>query len=1171
MSITYNIFEGETILGPQAEALTYVYDNRKNSEVEARFGRAFFDKKGESKFTSKLFEGYKFQRALDYITTNGGVISKFEQWSYPARIRYRKYLKNPLGLEDEGWSQKLPGNSKIISDYNIKLSTAVENKKVAHFDLSLIDDLEIKDLLSNINQNFKLDDNTELATSLKNVSNRHVEVTRYSCFNSTRSIRIDLSKILYLENQEIEHQLELEIIDSEALRNLDFDKMLIIMFKVIHFSDYLYTYKELSSFRNTINLILGGEPNKKYIDRKYFNDSRNLKSEDLISGGIIDNSATIYKITDKADGYRRILSADETGLWMFFNDDFNLLYRKSNMIIGMICEGEYIPKERRRTREDGSYIDKNHAQRHVIYLYDFLSISNDNHSDILGDTSIQILPHIQRLGHAREFAANHTKLVDLYISVKSFTPLTKRQFFYQVTNLLDNLPNYPYETDGLMFIPEKMPYDYWLIRDLPDIRKRVLTKMYDICKWKPSHDLTLDLMYWQGKLYFDSAKNEDIVQDKNEFKGSKFYPRIQLDPKIENYDSGDVIEFRVKDDVLVPVRHRWDKLRPNRKNIAIDNWDLAHRPINESTLRGDDAILMFRYHNTIKKQLLYSLEKDSTLLDIGSGPGGTVHLWGNFKHVVAVEPNTEYINDREENGKLIAGLKTRLSTTGYQDKVTIINASGTDSQLITNVVNQNIIGSKVDYVTLMLSATFFWKDENMLRDLATTIKNNLKPDGKVVFLTMDGDAVWQAFHPALNPHLDIEIFSLDSLPFRLEGRTIHINLIESFTVHEQIEYLAFMDDLALLLNGTLTKYRADKENLLPDIYKFMSAMYSYGYISINNEDINIRSVELDLLPKIESSIESPGAPPSILLDRFLEQKKDRLNLTSVPALDQDNISLVARNENGEIYRLPSKTQNSSIFEAILNLTSDNFKHRNNEDIYLKNVHQFRTYLANYSLTLRENIYLSTSYLLQFMWINAKINAWVNETSSWVSEVVMSNKGLANLFNSEAYIPEYLFQVIANSLDVNLAVYTLSENPIVLSPTIMYVSSLKNPSLMILRSHRDSQNIYEAMIVKINDKFINTINYGDPHAKFEFDAFYDQDPDLMIHKLCLYLKRAYQFLQDRNDPNDEEANIRAFYRLWAPILISKPDATIWPVINKIIGSDVWTLSERKLLTSLFPIA
>ena len=384
-----------------------------------------------------------------------------------------------------------------------------------------------------------------------------------------------------------------------------------------------------------------------------------------------------------------------------------------------------------------------------------------------------------------------------------------------------------FKQDGFMFTPENVPYNprsnqYPLYR-------RVLTQYPDICKWKPKEKLTIDFLIRMGSestllLYTINNDREE------EFKGSTLnpYDRSMVDsknPMTNNLPDGSIVEygFDFEHKMLIPHRVRVDKIRPNNTFIAIDVWDDIHRPIDETTLTGESFALVFAYHNNIKR-VLYNAVPGKTLLDIGSGRGGDVSKWKKFSQIIAVEPNADHIEE----------LKRRIDLQGMTDRVTIVQAGGEDTEKIRAVVR-----GQVDCISLMLSLSFFWQSADMVQALARTISQNLKPDGYIIFLTIDGDSLKQVFNPAIT-YADTAVTTQTRLelgPATIEYRgappaPVHIN-IKGTIVSEQDEWPVHIYDLLLFLGSDFTlieHHRAESEKFLSPQESLYTQMYSSGVI-----------------------------------------------------------------------------------------------------------------------------------------------------------------------------------------------------------------------------------------------------------------------------------------------------------------------------------------------------
>ncbi|GAG79847.1 unnamed protein product, partial [marine sediment metagenome] len=208
---------------------------------------------------------------------------------------------------------------------------------------------------------------------------------------------------------------------------------------------------------------------------------------------------------------------------------------------------------------------------------------------------------------------------------------------------------------------------------------------------------------------------------------------------------------------------------------------------------------------------LSGVKQGLTLLDIGSGRGGDVSKWRNYSKIVAVEPNPEHIVE----------LQRRIALNGMSDRVLIVNTGGEDIVTIHNAV-RHFIGGRVDVVSMMLSMSFFWRSQSMVNRLVNTIISNIKPDGKMIFLTIDGDLVEQTFEPAFDtgPYLSkliaifIDMILSDSYFLDLVSGK-YLNNVHSYDIlydivtnhidnhQEIIKFLVFIYN-KLLLNRSVT-------------------------------------------------------------------------------------------------------------------------------------------------------------------------------------------------------------------------------------------------------------------------------------------------------------------------------------------------------------------------------
>ena len=213
-----------------------------------------------------------------------------------------------------------------------------------------------------------------------------------------------------------------------------------------------------------------------------------------------------------------------------------------------------------------------------------------------------------------------------------------------------------------------------------------------------------------------------------------------------------------------------------------------------------------------------------------------------------------------------------------ENKVLIINTGGENYSAITEEVRR-FLGNNglVDNISIMLSLTFFWKSEEMLNGLAQTIYYNLKPGGEIAFMTMDGNAVWQAFNPAIRGADITELIFQNFYPRpatikllpkskkeqSMSPQALYIDLPETI-VQQQTEYLVFITDLIILLRNLSSNtswnieetFRADQEQFLTNSELIFTKMYSYGLIKRDNNDFPKAMPRAKTVPIEESDEES---------------------------------------------------------------------------------------------------------------------------------------------------------------------------------------------------------------------------------------------------------------------------------------------------------------------------
>ena len=612
-------------------------------------------------------------------------------------------------------------------------------------------------------------------------------------------IRADFTEVIDPKHGTTKYEIELELLQSVDLNTI----VKALKYTLIAKQDTLveYTHNEKSRMISWINRVLGGRQRDDVIDHRPLVQARNLRMDDLTYGGLVGNSKTAYTISHKVDGIRKLLVFNHQGIWLAMAPAELMCITKKEQqgVYGTILDGELVPPDSRNQGAPSS---------RLWYIpFDALSMTSINGYAIDYTIGIQQMPHVQRLNYTQAIA---DKFKDglLHISTKSFKTLeTVEDFFTQYRELSHeqltdgNVSVLPYKTDGMIVTPANTPYNNGSA-SLP-LKDRVLTTYPDICKIKPVEQLTMDLAVVDSQVMM--ANKGELVP----FTGTSRVPATI--GQLPDVPDGTVVEFGYRDGALVPIKVRYDKAKPNQLPFVLDTWKLIHSPLTYQMLSGNSFDLVRRYHNRIKRQLL--APGSGLLLDIGSGRGGDVSKWSNYQHVYAVEPyHVEELRQR----------------TASMDNITIIQAKGQDTDTIVQIV------PKVDVVSLMLSLSFFFSSDEVLDGLVRTIKTLLKPNGKILFLTIDGNLVAKTFEGIKQLQLGPAslIYQPPELYIKIPDTILDtaIDQSEQYPGYQR-EYLVDLDKLASKLSPDfeLTSINvADKEGFLTQKEALFTNMYSYG-------------------------------------------------------------------------------------------------------------------------------------------------------------------------------------------------------------------------------------------------------------------------------------------------------------------------------------------------------
>lgn len=632
---------------------------------------------------------------------------------------------------------------------------------------------------------------------------------------------LDLTEVRYPDGK-VSFEAELEF-NSHNINDLTLmDPLVEEIFRIMWSSDYLYTFDQQVEAAKVITSVFNLKPEPGKIPLKIMPQPRNILRNDIREGGLIGFKDIGYYVTQKVDGLRAVLLIHQKNVWLIRPPTgFSLIAQLETEAKDVyILDGEHLPQGQAYRLGSEAPTEKYWYIPFDCIVYEGQAVHQENYA--------------RRLELIDEFVGimgPQLKSYNIRVTRKTFKALNQvADLFTEPRALLDKRPVLPYPTDGLLFIPNS---SFTSVTE-PSVEKgpRSLTKQPDICKWKEINTIDLqinlkkkELYAWQNEFDRDGKRGYPV-----QFVGSNRYPfdsskvnwKLILDRR---YPDETIAEFSLIGGQLTPIRIRSDKTKPNGITVILNVWDDMNDPISIDLFYGRDDVLMRSYHNRIKRNLYQQdSPKGKVLLDIGSGRGGDLSKWRDYVLVFAVEPN-------EDNRK---ELTRRLEQFGdMKNRVVVIAAGGENTSEIAKGLATKNIGT-VNTISLMLSLSFFWTfGEERLQSLANNIRQFLAPNGSVLFMTIDGHLVDQAYRPAFNVQTDpfvnfehkfVEIeYRPPELIFDYKDRTIVGRQREGLVYIDQLHRLLDPDDFELKFQE-----RADKEIVMTEFELRVSSLYSYG-------------------------------------------------------------------------------------------------------------------------------------------------------------------------------------------------------------------------------------------------------------------------------------------------------------------------------------------------------
>lgn len=481
-------------------------------------------------------------------------------------------------------------------------------------------------------------------------------------------------------------------------------------------------------------------------------------------------------ISMKIDGSRMLIISDKNNLWSFYPPNiFSLLSRSSFVDDGTILDTEMVIK-------DGKYI---------FLVFDTLimngiDVRKKNYSDRLFN-----------INYSNDFITIENKIV---LPFTNYNDLNKN---IDTITLLSSI----YDQDGFLFTTNG----------------EYMNKFY-----KLKSSITIDLIVKGNDLLMYDTDTMSNVLFNYENDDLTVITTIIV-PKV-TAPNETVIEFLIEKEInkknivltLKELRHRPDKSGSNTKNVIYKNISSAIDGMTLNDIKGKSIGIVRGYNNSIKKSLYDKIPRGSQILDIGSGWGGDVSKWkAQNLNVVAVEPDANKI----------PVLLARLKEENYEKNVQVIQAKG-----------ENDLGlgeQRFNYITFMLSLSFFYQNKHTFQGLVHNINKYLNDDGKILFLTIDGDCINQLFRPVLAPQLKLpQNISLAGTQLNLIDNTLHV--VIPGIVGEQDEWLVYPHELGIVEDYN----KANKCKFLGNETFIYSSLFSFGIIRKRMNKATARATSL---------------------------------------------------------------------------------------------------------------------------------------------------------------------------------------------------------------------------------------------------------------------------------------------------------------------------------------
>jgi hypothetical protein len=665
--------------------------------------------------------------------------------------------------------------------------------------------------------------------------------------------------LVYLDKTERNYRVSMQLVSSamtdislayNRLSDIPIDKLqipILFILSTILGTERVYTFQQHKTVIHQLNASI--DSNVEFpVDSDALAAVRSLTLDDLVTGGIVNNSQTVYTVSHKVKGERKLLYFSTSGVWLISPPmSTNLLFRDTpEPLIGLVLDGELVPLANRRQESPK-----------VKYWYiasDCLSQPSAGTS--LGDFTIQNKTHKERMEMA-QLASNRYK-GDTLLRVDTLTFRTipdPNTFFARNMPWALGLSNeLSFLVEGLLFYPNKTSYQT-LAGTGGHLNKksRSLVHTPEICVWKPPNILILVLKIERRKqelVLLAHQQEEDV-----EFKGTKEHPLTSsMIPSkhklLKHISDGSIVEFRWDDgnEVLVPIRLLINRPLPMSSLEAQVIWLQMNNPISESTLLGQNTDFMEAYYKRQYQRFYQTASSQSVLLEYAPEVYN-IPQWKKFSQVIVVEPQEE--------------MRRRLQQRIKEERLT---------RSVIIMTTFKAPKDKPGVVVLNRRFSSLWRNASQAKRFMTSLVKTLSRGATMFTLLPDYRAAKEAFEPTFGnapPLKSLRAKDIGNIRWQDPKLSIAGETVYTVPISQLVTY-GFR---------TVSANVANQEPFMPLSNYVWSSMHSIITWRYNPTKINYK------LPLPPDSISQPLTADSLYISKQEKMPTEPIEETEVNLLD----------------------------------------------------------------------------------------------------------------------------------------------------------------------------------------------------------------------------------------------------------------------------------------------